>query len=467
MESYMRNDIIANYHRIREDILPAKKNTLIFSERERLFQNFTETYPKSDPILKKKILKELKFYFRDRKTLIYALNNSRILHLLLTEILSSNEQIKILSLKTLEIATRENLTKTLLIKNGGLPSLKTLNTSKNPKITHELLRILLNLSKTQKLIPILLEKKFFKLLTKNLQRESKNSFLITLNKILTNFLKFPKITKIALDFNIEDILLRNCYDSSFGVFNQSVYNLLLVSYDSEGRRVVCEKFVYQKIFRLFFKGLVFSENRVERFLDFSGNGSFCEVFDEFENSGVLVSVFFDFFASTALCVEAKQFYQRENAHGFVCGFLKRGLGEEERDFLEKENVNLEKKKKKNFNLKKKNFDIEKNILDVNIKFENNIDSNIIDLSQEKKDSENMIDSEKKNFKDFDFSFVKTIDDTVLLSSILFLTNLAENHVVRNDLLCSLDFFKKLKKKYKGMDLEIFIEDLIEVIEWKP
>ena len=388
----MRNDVIANYHRIRQDILPPEKNTLIFSERERLFTNFTKTYPKSDIILKKKILKELKYFFRDRKTLIYALNNSRILHLLLSEILNKNEKITILSIKSLEMATREKLGKKLLIKNNGISSLIILNEKKNKKIIYELLRIFYNLSKEEDLIKILLENKIFELIIKNLQNETKNSFLVLLNKILTNFLRYKGITEIALDYNLENILIENCFNTSFGVLNQSVYNLLLISYNDKGKKIITDKFIYKKIWDLFVKFFEDKENFIsckkDCFSDFSLNGSFCEFFDEEENLGFKDNFFFNLFSSTSQIVEAKIFYQKKKAHKFIFKYIK--------------NITI-----------------------------------------------------------------KNINNDVLLSCILFLTNLAENHIVRKDLLNELEFFKNLKKTFLETDLEIFISDLIEVIEWKP
>lgn len=69
----MRNDEIANFHKIREDILPPEKNTLIMSEKERIFENFVESYEHGEIPLKIKILRELKTFFRDPIKANYAL----------------------------------------------------------------------------------------------------------------------------------------------------------------------------------------------------------------------------------------------------------------------------------------------------------------------------------------------------------------------------------------------------------
>lgn len=56
MENFLKNDQIANFHSIRPNVLPSAPNTLILSEKERLFENFTNTYQNANKILKLKIL---------------------------------------------------------------------------------------------------------------------------------------------------------------------------------------------------------------------------------------------------------------------------------------------------------------------------------------------------------------------------------------------------------------------------
>ncbi len=389
----MSNDVIANYHSIKQDIIPPEKNTIIFSERERLFSNLVQTYSESEKILKKKILIELKYFFRDRKTLVYALENSRVLYLLLAEIESENdEEILILAIRALEVATRERLCKKLFIKNDGLISLKNLNEkSSHQSVLWELFRIIFNLSKEEDLLKILVEQQIFEILLKNLQIQKKNSFLVILNKIVANFLYFQNVTELALEYNLEDILIANCYYTSFGVINQSVFNLLLISYNDEGKKIITNKNIYQKLWKLFTEFYHKSQMEkdaflnIDKFKDFSLNGSFCEVYDPEENEGIVDTVFLNLFSSIAQNIEAKNFFQSENAHKFVFDYIGR--------FYENEEI--------------------------------------------------------------------------LLSCILFLTNLAENHIVRKDLLKDLDYFKKMLKRFSNTQLGIFIQDLIDVIDWKP
>ncbi len=51
MESFMDNDVIANIHSVKYDILQPPKNTLIISENERTFCNLVDSYKESQPEL--------------------------------------------------------------------------------------------------------------------------------------------------------------------------------------------------------------------------------------------------------------------------------------------------------------------------------------------------------------------------------------------------------------------------------
>lgn len=252
MRAQLTNDQLAAFHYIRPDALGPAPDTIVVTEREHLFKSFVNRYKDSSTVLKEKLLKEVLYYFQDAMTMIYALENSEILTLLLNESLSTDSNLALLAIQSCEYICRERRGRVCFMNSKGTSVLKGLFYKGHNDIRKYVYLCVEKLVEDSSIIPSLLDDDFFTLVWQRLKQELQVDHLYTLNKILGLFLLMDSITVQALDNNVEDIIKEQCNVPDTRVIASAVNNLLYITYHTQGKLRIVNKKIHISIVERYF-----------------------------------------------------------------------------------------------------------------------------------------------------------------------------------------------------------------------
>lgn len=251
MSQGLKNEQIANLHHIRPCPLTPNSDILIIPEREQLFSLFCENYVKGSKTLKMKLLQETIYYFKDSMNIVYALNNSDVITMLLKEACSDDLDISTLSIQCCEHIAREHRGKLDIIKKDGIEAFIKLTTHKDATMRLRTYTCLLSLSEDEDCLDELDKRQVFSLVLKKLLNETEFPHLIVINKILGNFLLKPEVTTRFLENKAEDTLINNCFKDCMDLTSISIKNLLYVSYITQGKLRLMKKDIHKTVLKVY------------------------------------------------------------------------------------------------------------------------------------------------------------------------------------------------------------------------
>lgn len=251
MRNQLTNDQLAALHYVRPDPLEPLPDTLVITEREHLFKSFVDRYQSSSMILKEKLLREVFYYFQDAMTMIYALENSSIIKLLLQESKSSSENLALLVIQSCELICRDRRGRVTFIQSDGHKVLKELFYISNESIRMHVYLCIEKLAADNELISVLYNTEFFTIVWQRLTKEPSDILLQILNRILGLFLLVDNITSKALEAKVEEVLEANTHKTDKEVIRLSVKNLLYITYQTQGKLRIVEKDIHVKVAKIY------------------------------------------------------------------------------------------------------------------------------------------------------------------------------------------------------------------------
>ena len=251
MTNQLTSDQLASFHCSRPEPLEPPTDTLVIAEREHVYGSFVARYKDASVLLKQKILREVFYDFADAMTMLYAVENSEILRLLLQEARSALGDLAYLAIQSCDRVCRERRGRVRFIELEGLDVLKQLFYKEHGDIRVMVYHCLEELALDEAILPVLYDAGFFTLVCRRLAEEPFDAHLQSLNRTLGSFLLMNGVTARALEHQVEDSLVANCQKASRQVASLSTKNLLYITYTTQGKLAIVEKSIHRTLAQLY------------------------------------------------------------------------------------------------------------------------------------------------------------------------------------------------------------------------